>query len=176
MSETLTVADQTLAKDRQPAERDHCNNGGCTRPIYRGKECFRCWAGTKWTSIWQRIQNKNGHNPSYESVLLEVGRSELINWILENPPPKGMERPSIDRIDNNKGYSLSNIRWLEHRINSRHCQRDAPKGLKICSGCGLTKPLSHFNKNRSRPDGVQSRCQPCSRNYERQWRLSRKSH
>jgi hypothetical protein len=45
-----------------------CKNGGCQRPIYRGRVCFRCWAGIKWTSVMQRVANKNGNNNSYEGI------------------------------------------------------------------------------------------------------------
>jgi hypothetical protein len=161
----------TETKSALASESAHCNNGGCTRQIYRGRKCFRCWAGIKWTSIWQRIQNKNGHNPHYAKVSLDVGKVELINWILENPPPLGMDRPSIDRIDNSKGYSLDNIRWLEHRINSKWIQRDTPEGFKKCVGCGETKPLTtlYWSPNGNKWQG---RCRLCKLTYDRAWRAN----
>ncbi len=171
---------ETLTTDTQSKElgtgiasdQGHCNNGGCTRPIYRGKECFRCWAGTKWTSVWQRIQNKNGHNPYYEKIPLNVSQVELINWIIQNPPPLDMERPSIDRIDNSKGYELNNIRWLEHRINSRGLQRDIPEGFKKCSRCGEIKPRTYLYWSPS-GDYWQGKCRLCKLNYDREWRAQR---
>lgn len=153
---------------------EHCNNGGCTRPTYRGKECFRCWAGTKWTSIRQRVENKNGNNPSYEKVPLVVTKEELIQWVLTNPPPPEMDEPSIDRIIPTIGYALGNIRWLEKRINSRHCQRDIPLGFKCCIGCGEIKPLELPHWGRSGSSKWQGRCNPCRRQYDRTWRANRR--
>ena len=75
-----------------------CRNGGCTRKIYRGKYCFRCWAGVKWTSIIQRVENKNGNNPSYVGIPIKFTRESLIKWVYDNPPPIYMDIPSIDRI------------------------------------------------------------------------------
>ncbi len=178
MSETLTTVDQSLIKGTGIAKESvHCNNGGCTRPVYRAHVCFRCWAGTKWTSMWQRIQNKNGHNPSYEKIPLQITKQELIGWILNNPPSSDLERPSIDRIDNSKGYSLTNIRWLEHRINSKGCQRDIPEGFKKCSGCQKVLSLEAFSPNRSLC-GVQrqSKCRSCKLVYDRAWRASYVRH
>lgn len=38
---------------------------------------------------------------------------------------------------------------------------------KRCFRCGLVKPLSEFNRNRSRVDGHQPDCQPCRRAAEK---------
>jgi len=40
------------------------------------------------------------------------------------------------------------------------CDESTPKR---CPKCGQGKPLSEFNKNRSRPDGLQTYCRPCQR-------------
>ena len=40
--------------------------------------------------------------------------------------------------------------------------------LKICTACKLSKPLSEYNKNRSRKDGRQSRCRECDRKRGRE--------
>jgi len=94
-----------------------CSNGGCTRPIYRGKRCYRCWVGDKWTSMWQRVNNSNKNCPSYVGIPFKITRSEFVRWAIENPPPINMDWPSVDRIISAEGYSLSNIRWLEFRRN-----------------------------------------------------------
>lgn len=33
--------------------------------------------------------------------------------------------------------------------------------MKICTECGLEKPLDEFNKNKSKKDGLQQRCRSC---------------
>lgn len=40
---------------------------------------------------------------------------------------------------------------------------------KQCSKCRETKPLSDFNKNKSRPDGYAHYCKPCAMGRSRQW-------
>lgn len=101
--------------------RGQCMNGGCTRiGRYRDTtDCFRCWAGVKWTSVVARIQNKNGRCQSYVGTPLGFTREEFVAWVMLNPPPETMARPSIDRITPSQGYVPGNIRWLEQRINAR---------------------------------------------------------
>lgn len=37
--------------------------------------------------------------------------------------------------------------------------------VKRCAKCGLTKPLSEFNRHRASADGRQSYCRSCAREY-----------
>ena len=148
-----------------------CTNGDCTRPVYRGKDCFRCWAGVKWYSITQRLRNANGKCKSYVGVPLGFTRAEFIQWVIDNPPPWDMEKPSIDRIKPELGYVPGNIRWLELRKNSAGPNRDLPDGLRRCAICRGTKPFYSF------PMGARglrsSYCKPCNRAYQRQWESNR---
>lgn len=42
---------------------------------------------------------------------------------------------------------------------------------KQCRACGETKPLDAFNKNaRNKTNGRQSKCKPCEKLYEAEWR------
>jgi len=38
---------------------------------------------------------------------------------------------------------------------------------KCCGRCKEEKPLSEFNKNKSKPDGLQNYCRTCQREYEK---------
>ena len=38
-------------------------------------------------------------------------------------------------------------------------------GFKFCSGCGETKAVTNFGKQKSRPDGVEYRCKKCMQDY-----------
>lgn len=38
---------------------------------------------------------------------------------------------------------------------------------KVCSSCGLKKPLSEFNKNRNTKDGLQDKCRACFSRYNK---------
>lgn len=42
--------------------------------------------------------------------------------------------------------------------------------MKRCSECQKKKPASDFHKDRSRPDGLQSRCKPCNTIVSRRYR------
>jgi len=147
-----------------------CGNGGCTRPRYRGKYCFRCWAGTKWTAIVDRKRS----DPSYRNVPIGFTRAELIAWVMDNPPPINMERPSIDRIIDSAGYVPGNIRWLESHRNSRKRNKDLPDEMSRCSRCGLVQSRYKFPPNRSASRGHNSYCRKCYRITHRQWEASKK--
>ena len=131
-----------------------CHNGGCTREIYRGKYCFRCWAGVKWTSIVQRVENKNGNNPSYMKVPILCTKEEMIRWVFDNPPPEQLKIPSLDRIDSKSGYSLENIRWIEKDVNSAGNQFVKSKCLN-CDGNRNTTNLY---------------CKNCTEDYRIKWK------
>lgn len=153
----------------------HCSNGGCRQPVYRGKYCFRCWAGVKWTSIVQRLENKMGNCNSYVGIPLGFTRETLIHWVLENPPPKDMKIPSIDRIKGALGYVPGNIRWLERDRNSAGPNRDVPIGLRPCRKCGNTYPLTatFFVRNGGKNIPFSHYCRACNRVYQREWEKRR---
>ena len=48
---------------------------------------------------------------------------------------------------------------------SNHSLTTAPDGaaVKHCPRCGSTKPLTEFNRNRSKPDGLGTECRACDR-------------
>ena len=154
---------------RATTPEKQCKNGDCKRQIYRTRFCFRCWAGIKWTSMHQRLENVTGHNPSYVRTPLGFTRKTFVQWVLDNPPPTEMEKPSIDRIIPSLGYAPGNIRWLEMRKNCAGTQRDIPKHERLCLGCGTVKTLNSANFHRN-GKGFQHRCIPCRLIYDKQWR------
>jgi len=161
----MTTALATLTGDLA-----HCQNGDCRRPIYRTHVCFRCWAGVKWTSIRQRVENKNGNNPSYEGVPLLFTKETLIQWVLDNPPPIDLVEPSIDRIVDAIGYAPGNLQWIEKRLNSRGPRKNIPLNHQYCALCKSIKPRNaeHFTVNRSKPSGLSNYCRPCENSYNRE--------
>lgn len=145
------------------SEKIHCSNGGCQRPPYRGRYCYRCWVGVKWFSLTARLRNLNGRCSSYIGIPLGMTREEFIKWAIENPPPSCMVQPSLDRIVNERGYRLDNIQWLELRQNSRDAQKDVPLTHRRCNPCGRTLPLDSDNFHRNKKDflGFNSHCKRC---------------
>jgi hypothetical protein len=48
----------------------------------------------------------------------------------------------------------------------KSCKNNLAKGgFKFCSGCGETKAVTNFGKQKSRPDGVEYRCKKCMQDY-----------
>ena len=41
--------------------------------------------------------------------------------------------------------------------------------MKTCDSCKRTLKLEEFNRNKSRPDGLQTKCRTCSRAYYREY-------
>lgn len=149
----------------------HCTNGGCTKPIYRGSECYRCWLGTKWDSMKQRVEDRSGRYKWHRGLPLGFTRTEFIKWGMENKPPKGMEKPSVDRVNNKDGYIFGNIRWLSFRKNSSGVNRDLPSNRRRCPICKTVKMLSarNFRPHKSGVTTHSYYCIPCEREYKREW-------
>ncbi len=159
------------------AAESHCFNGGCTRPLYRGKKCFRCWAGDKHLSMVQRVNNITGKNPSYVGIPIGFSKEELIKWIFDSPPPKDMEKPSIDRIEPKKGYVPGNIRWLEFNKNCARHRWDKKEGHRVCPKCEKELLLNseNFTPNKGKSPPFNYYCRECKLNYDRKWRAKRAS-
>lgn len=47
----------------------------------------------------------------------------------------GYDSPSIDRIDNSKGYLKNNVHWLLWRVNEMKKDMDLKEFLKLCKDC-----------------------------------------
>ena len=46
----------------------------------------------------------------------------------------------------------------------------APEGMKICTSCGLTLPISAFGSNKARADGLQPMCKECKKKDQKSYR------
>lgn len=78
---------------------------------------------SSWTNInircgkYKHLQNVNKCK-SYEDIKIEMTRDEYKNYCIENKDNiLSLKRPSIDRIDSSKNYSLDNIQIIELRDN-----------------------------------------------------------
>lgn len=47
---------------------------------------------------------------------------------------------------------------------------------KCCSSCKLTKEITEFNSNKTKLDGIQTRCKECNKQYLRQHYLNNKDY
>ena len=76
-----------------------------------------------WTTMKHRCENpKREKFKDYGARGIDVCEewndpNRFIDWALENGYESGLQ---IDRIDNNKGYSPDNCRWVSPKTNSRN--------------------------------------------------------
>jgi hypothetical protein len=75
-----------------------------------------------WYGIVARCENKNGKCPTYKNVKLKMTRQEFLNWYKPERLKFELSRPgiipSVDRIDNNGNYELSNLQLLSRSENT----------------------------------------------------------
>lgn len=140
-----------------------CKNGGCTNVKYRGRLCLNCWARKRFSSIVERITDKNGKHPTYKGLPLGFTLKSMVDWIFLNPEHMEMDKPSIDRIVPELGYVPGNIRWLEMNKNCPGMQRDLADGMRGCPGCKKIFPetTQYFWRNRRQANGLAVYCKTC---------------
>jgi hypothetical protein len=82
-----------------------------------------------WLHIFSLAKNRclNKNNPRYKDyggrgISFKLTLEDIKNlWFRDVTP--NMKRPSIDRIDNNGNYELSNCRFIEMSDNSKNTRR-----------------------------------------------------
>lgn len=120
-----------------------------------------------WQGILRRIENKSGNHPTYAKTKLLCSKSEFLNWVipaLEDWQTRhtSLTNVSIDRIKEEKHYSVDNLQLLEKGENSRK-KRDnknvhAPDGLAWCGQCKIYLPMKNFFKCKTHYNGLSGRC------------------
>lgn len=112
-------------------EKYHEAFGMCSVCLRRTKRETRpkFYLGTVYSTIKARVTHKDKLRPKYFGLDV-CTRDEFINRFINDEQflklykewqVSGFKRikcPSIDRIDNEKGYTLNNIEFIKHGINS----------------------------------------------------------
>ena len=102
---------------------------------YRQRYSINRIYGHRYSMMKMSVQGRNAHKRSVEGKEL-CSRKEYNDWCKKNEKDflilykrwkrGGFERklaPSIDRINNDKGYTIDNIQWLTQSENSKKYQK-----------------------------------------------------
>lgn len=102
-------------------------------------------AATAWRGIIRRTTNINLY-PSYVGVRVKISRDDFMKWAIPaiskfvelNPSV----RPSVDRIDSDGHYELSNLRIISQPENSARCGDIENRRLGRQVSCLLHESIS----------------------------------
>jgi hypothetical protein len=132
-------------------------------------------ASNKYNAIVSRIRGYNNKkNNSYIGIKLLVSREDFILWYM----PLDFEGASVDRIDKNGHYELSNMQVIPLDENIRKDKIKAKNDHCECYVCKTTKPLEEFSVDNRRKNGRSTICKACEniRGKEKYHRLKSKKH
>lgn len=128
------------------------NGNACTKKYEKSPKGFLMRAYRNMKSRVEGVQWRKAH--LYEGLKL-MSREEFYQWAWDNPEfwrlykqwvQSGYARrlsPSINRIDSYKGYTLDNVEWLTHSVNSS-LGGSSPK-RKNSSSVPLMEVYAHVN-------------------------------
>ncbi len=118
-----------------------------------------------WHDLNKRVRNQ----PEYIGIEVLISKESFIAWAtvafkewVDNNPG---QTPSVDRRDPAGHYEISNLRVISWGENSRLRRTNhnvhAPDGQAWCGKCKVYKPVPDFERNRSKPHGLQNHCRQC---------------
>ena len=126
---------------------------------------------TTWTNLNVRCRNSlyrylaGNKSKTYADVSIFITRDEFKKWVLENQQQieaiEAMARPSIDRKDKNRDYTLDNIQAMELGDNVRKDKVKSSDWFCRCSRCGETKAEHFFARDKRRQNGHSTLCREC---------------
>lgn len=129
-------------------------------------------ASNKYNAILSRVRGYgNAKNKSYKKIEIKVNREDFIKWYM----PLDFEGASVDRIDKNGDYELSNMQVIPLRDNIRKDKIKEHDGLCECYRCHKTKPISQFVKDKRRLNGHSTICIECEKERCKEKYLKSKS-
>ena len=95
-----------------------------THGLSRGADGKHTRLYGRWANIKDRCHNKSSKDfPRYGArgiIVCEAWRNDFLafeKWAIENGYKDGLQ---LDRIDNDKGYSPENCRWVTGKVNSNN--------------------------------------------------------
>ena len=111
--------------------------------------------------IWEAIKRRCRERASYAHVEIRMTREEFIAWAV--PLYEAWNRlgvPSVDRIQNDGHYEISNMQMIPATENSLKDRVNfvAPFGMSWCRDCGKYLDKSMFHRDLTQWDGVRTYC------------------
>lgn len=115
----------------------------------------------RWSGIRSRCVNtgtdKKHVTKSYitKGIKLLMTKEDFYSWCdLHSEEIFSMKNPSIDRIENSKGYSIENIRLLERGKNTslgsiERWNKDVRPVIGVCIKTGSIKKYDHYRHAKS---------------------------
>lgn len=162
-------------KNHKFFNRHHIQSDGlypsCKSCEKKQKDIYRASPKGKAVHAWNDIKKRLRNQKEYAHVRITVDKEsflkwaagEFSKWMTKHPD----ERPSIDRKNPKLNYSLDNMRVISLsdncRLRSNTYNPTAPEGTAWCSLCRSYRSTKLFDKNSSRPNGLQARCKTCRR-------------
>ena len=124
---------------------------------------------SSWTSLNIRCGKYKAYNTknkckSYENISIEFTREEYKQFCLERIGIiESLKRPSLDRKDKTKNYSLNNIQIIEliENIIKDKTIFNYVNNTGTCSICKEVKNIEQFSKDKRRYIGRGSICKSC---------------
>lgn len=111
--------------------------------------------------VYRHLQTKKKCD-SYKNVNIEFSREEYKHFCLLNSNLiLSLIRPSLDRIDKNLNYTLSNIQFIELVENIRKDKLILKNGRGVCYMCKEEKDEVLFSKDKRRLNGRSTLCKKC---------------
>ena len=124
---------------------------------------------SRYYMIANRIKNSHlRKNKNYHGVNLLVSKDDFIEWFCV----RDFYRSSVDRIDKNGHYELSNMQVIPLHQNIAKDKLKHKNGFCVCRVCKINKPTIDFVKSsRLITVGYETICKNCESKRTRKFKF-----
>lgn len=144
------IRTEMLAARNREGKVDHSTLSAGERVAYQ-----------KWAQMWNRVRNPTGKSACYAGVDVCPRWGVFENFLADMKcPPRGH---SLDRIDNLKGYSPDNCRW----VPLAHQAKNTRRNRKVVFRGNLATVSDHARRQGLNPDVVFDRLNKLGWDVER---------
>lgn len=130
-----------------------------------GKFIHTTWGNLNIRCANGKYRQITSKNACYDNVFIMFSRDEFKEWCYNNENLiLSLQKPSIDRIDKNKNYTLENIQVIELTYNIAKDKISFINGYGICWKCKEKKEITNFVDDKRRLyTGKTTICRDCER-------------